>query len=73
MHPPSNPCRSVRCDWVFSDLFNFNQTQNNGAVPTLGPLAIDTVVPAEDWQEKWRENEAERREKSPWAAGQEVA
>lgn len=37
-----------------------------------GPLAIDTVVPAEGWQEKWRENEAERREKSPWAAGQEV-
>jgi hypothetical protein len=37
-----------------------------------GPLAIDTVVPAEDWQEKWRENEAQRRERSPWAAGQEV-
>jgi phthalate 4,5-dioxygenase oxygenase subunit len=38
-----------------------------------GPLAIDTVTPAEDWQSAWRETEAERRARSPWAAGQEVA
>ena len=37
-----------------------------------GPLAIDTVAPAEDWQEAWRETEAERRARSPWAAEQEV-
>jgi hypothetical protein len=38
-----------------------------------GPLAIDTVTPAEDWQSAWRETEAERRASSPWAANQEVA
>jgi phthalate 4,5-dioxygenase oxygenase subunit len=37
-----------------------------------GPLAIDTVAPAEDWQTAWRETEAERRARSPWAASQEV-
>jgi phenylpropionate dioxygenase-like ring-hydroxylating dioxygenase large terminal subunit len=38
-----------------------------------GPLAVDTVAPAADWQTRWREYEAERRARSPWAAGQEVA
>jgi phthalate 4,5-dioxygenase oxygenase subunit len=38
-----------------------------------GPLAIDSVAPAEDWQTAWRETEAERRARSPWAASQEVA
>ena len=33
-----------------------------------GPLAIDTVTPAENWQEAWREREAARRAESPWAA-----
>lgn len=38
-----------------------------------GPLAVDTVTPAEDWQRHWREHEAARRARSPWAAEQEVA
>ena len=44
-----------------------------GARDLTGPLAIDTVTPAEDWQSAWRETEAERRARSPWAASQEVA
>ena len=26
-----------------------------------GPLAVDTISPTEDWQQPWREHEAERR------------
>jgi len=41
LRPPSNPCRSVSCEWTFIDLFNFDTTQNGGAAPTLAPLALD--------------------------------
>ena len=44
-----------------------------GAAELRGPLAVDTVTPAEGWQEAWREHEAERRARSPWAAEQGVA
>jgi phenylpropionate dioxygenase-like ring-hydroxylating dioxygenase large terminal subunit len=44
-----------------------------GAHELRGPLAVDTVTPADDWQTAWREHEAARRARSPWAAGQEVA
>jgi phenylpropionate dioxygenase-like ring-hydroxylating dioxygenase large terminal subunit len=43
-----------------------------GAHELRGPLAVDTVTPAEDWQTHWREHEAARRARSPWAASQEV-
>ncbi|MGX6448234.1 Rieske 2Fe-2S domain-containing protein [Patulibacter sp. S7RM1-6] len=33
-----------------------------------GPRAVDTIAPTEGWQERWRERETERRERSPWAA-----
>ncbi|MBT2227858.1 Rieske 2Fe-2S domain-containing protein [Nonomuraea sp. NEAU-A123] len=32
-----------------------------------GPLAIDTIAPAEGWEPAWRAREAERRSRSPWA------
>jgi hypothetical protein len=32
-----------------------------------GPLAVDTIAPAADWQHHWREREAKRRTESPWA------
>ena len=52
--------------------------ENGGAVPAravdaataaalTGPLAVDTVAPAATWEQTWREREAERRQKSPWA------
>lgn len=43
-----------------------------GARDLRGPLAVDTVAPAEDWQRHWREHEAARRARSPWAAEQEL-
>jgi phenylpropionate dioxygenase-like ring-hydroxylating dioxygenase large terminal subunit len=33
-----------------------------------GPPAIDTVAPRAEWQARWRQREAERRELSPWAS-----
>lgn len=42
------------------------------AAELRGPLAVDTVTPAEGWQDAWREYESERRARSPWAAEQEV-
>ncbi|MFD0305802.1 Rieske 2Fe-2S domain-containing protein [Streptomyces sp. NPDC127119] len=36
-----------------------------------GPLAIDTITPADGWEEAWRLRESERRARSPWA-GREV-
>jgi phthalate 4,5-dioxygenase len=53
--------------------------ENGGAIPArpadrtgadalTGPLAIDTVAPAADWEATWRRREAERRSASPWAA-----
>ncbi|WP_405565053.1 aromatic ring-hydroxylating dioxygenase subunit alpha [Streptomyces phaeochromogenes] len=36
-----------------------------------GPLAIDTITPADGWEEAWRRRESERRARSPWA-GREV-
>jgi hypothetical protein len=33
-----------------------------------GPLAVDLVTPHEGWQELWRQYEAERRDRSPWAS-----
>lgn len=32
-----------------------------------GPLAVDTIAPADGWEAAWREREAERRAASPWA------
>jgi phthalate 4,5-dioxygenase oxygenase subunit len=32
-----------------------------------GPLAVDTIAPAADWEQTWRRREAERRAASPWA------
>jgi phenylpropionate dioxygenase-like ring-hydroxylating dioxygenase large terminal subunit len=34
-----------------------------------GPLAVDMIAPASDWQDRWRGREARRRSASPWAAG----
>ena len=34
------------------------------------PLAIDTIGPAPDWRTVWREREAARRARSPWAGGE---
>jgi phthalate 4,5-dioxygenase oxygenase subunit len=43
------------------------------AAALRGPLAVDTVTPNEGWQERWREAEAARRARSPWAAAHVVA
>jgi len=32
-----------------------------------GPLAVDMISPADGWHERWRDHEAERRRRSPWA------
>jgi phthalate 4,5-dioxygenase oxygenase subunit len=34
-----------------------------------GPVAVDTIAPAEGWEQEWRDRERERRSRSPWAAG----
>ncbi|WP_371871409.1 RHO alpha subunit C-terminal catalytic domain-containing protein [Phytohabitans rumicis] len=52
--------------------------EQGGAVPArpvdatdaallTGPLAVDTVAPADGWEDAWRRREAERRARSPWA------
>ncbi len=33
-----------------------------------GPMAVDTIVPRECWRTRWPQQEAARREQSPWAA-----
>jgi phthalate 4,5-dioxygenase oxygenase subunit len=39
-----------------------------------GPLAVDMISPAEGWHERWRQHEAQRRRRSPWAgAGSHAA
>jgi len=35
-----------------------------------GPLAVDMIASADGWKDEWRGHEAQRREASPWAAGQ---
>ena len=41
----------------------------NGAVSGIaGPVGIDTIGEAADWQAAWRAHERDRREASPWAA-----
>lgn len=42
------------------------QADGNGHDPK-GPVAIDAVAPADNWQERWRALELKRREKSGWA------
>jgi hypothetical protein len=37
-----------------------------------GPAAVDTIAPAEGWEEAWRERERERRLRSPWAGSKRV-
>jgi phthalate 4,5-dioxygenase len=37
-----------------------------------GPLAVDTIAPADGWQDHWRVREAKRRIESPWAGAYEV-
>jgi phthalate 4,5-dioxygenase oxygenase subunit len=34
-----------------------------------GPTAVDTIAPAEGWEQAWRDRDRERRARSPWAAG----
>ncbi|UYP18262.1 aromatic ring-hydroxylating dioxygenase subunit alpha [Rhodococcus sp. Z13] len=38
------------------------------AAALRGPLAVDTIAPADDWEQHWRKREAERRNASPWAS-----
>jgi hypothetical protein len=39
-----------------------------GARELTGPHAVDLVAAAADWKQRWREHEADRRARSPWAA-----
>jgi hypothetical protein len=32
-----------------------------------GPVAVDTVAAAGDWQEHWKHTDRARRERSPWS------
>ncbi len=41
--------------------------RNGGAAGMTGPVGIDTIGPAEGWQDTWRAHERERRERSAWA------
>jgi hypothetical protein len=34
-----------------------------------GPPAVDTLAPAEGWEDAWRDRERERRSRSPWGSG----
>jgi phthalate 4,5-dioxygenase oxygenase subunit len=36
-------------------------------VGLTGPVAVDTIGPVEGWQNCWRESDAARRDRSPWA------
>ena len=48
-------------------------TGEAGARALTGPLAVDMIAPASDWQDRWRGREARRRSASPWAAGSHAA
>jgi phenylpropionate dioxygenase-like ring-hydroxylating dioxygenase large terminal subunit len=37
------------------------------AARLTGPLAVDTIAPEGNWEQVWREREADRRSASPWA------
>jgi len=40
----------------------------------IGPLAVDMISPTDGWHDRWRDHEAERRRRSPWAgAGSHAA
>ncbi|MDI9913985.1 Rieske 2Fe-2S domain-containing protein [Rhodococcus sp. IEGM 1379] len=41
---------------------------SESAAALRGPSAVDTIAPAEGWEEHWRDREKERRTQSPWAA-----
>jgi hypothetical protein len=43
LQPPASACRSVSCAWTFTVLYNFNAQDNNGAVSTVAPLALDSA------------------------------
>jgi hypothetical protein len=43
LQPPASACRSVSCAWTFTVLYSFNSLDNNGAVPTGAPLALDSA------------------------------
>jgi phenylpropionate dioxygenase-like ring-hydroxylating dioxygenase large terminal subunit len=38
-----------------------------------GPAAVDLVAPREGWQQRWRDHDLKRRQRSPWADAQPVA
>ena len=40
------------------------------AASFTGPLAVDTIAPNENWQERWVDKEIERRAASPWTGSQ---
>lgn len=40
---------------------------NGDAAGFRGPVAIDTIAPAQSWNEAWKARDMERREASPWA------
>jgi hypothetical protein len=42
-------------------------TGDSQARALTGPLAVDMIAPAGDWQNRWRGREARRRAASPWA------
>ena len=39
----------------------------NEAAQIKGPVAIDAIGPADDWESCWKERDLGRRQKSPWA------
>ena len=41
--------------------------RNGDGAGMTGPVGIDTIGPAEGWQDTWRAHERERREASAWA------
>ncbi len=41
--------------------------RNGDAAGLTGPVGIDTIGPAEGWQDTWRAHERERRDRSAWA------
>ena len=48
-------------------------TDATTASALTGPLAVDMIAPAADWQNRWRGRDARRRSESPWATGSHVA
>ena len=41
---------------------------NGDASRFRGPVAIDLIAPADDWDTCWKARDLERRETSPWAS-----